>query len=90
MRIEMPVSIIAGDEDRLIDIDEQSGRLHADVPQSALHRIFGAGHMVHQTATEDVMLAIDEAARLGKVRAPGVEKGVKGELIPRRSSAPMG
>jgi hypothetical protein len=37
MRIEMPVSIIAGDEDRLIDIDEQSGRLHADVLQSTFH-----------------------------------------------------
>ena len=60
--LKMPVVIIAGEEDRLIDIDKQSARLHRDTAQSALHRVPGAGHMVHQTATDAVMLAIDEAA----------------------------
>ena len=55
--LKMPVVIIAGEEDRLIDIDKQSARLHRDTAQSALHRVPGAGHMVHQTA-----IAIDEAA----------------------------
>jgi pimeloyl-ACP methyl ester carboxylesterase len=62
--LKMPVAIIAGEDDRLIDIDDQSGRLHADLLQSTLHRVSGAGHMVHQTATADVMAAIDEVARL--------------------------
>jgi pimeloyl-ACP methyl ester carboxylesterase len=61
--LKMPVSIIAGEEDRLIDIDEQSGRLHADVVQSTLHRVPGTGHMVHQTATGTIMSAINEVAR---------------------------
>jgi pimeloyl-ACP methyl ester carboxylesterase len=56
------VIIIAGEDDRLIDIDEQSGRLHSEVRQSKMHRIAGAGHMVQQSATGDVMAAIDEAA----------------------------
>jgi pimeloyl-ACP methyl ester carboxylesterase len=60
--LKMPVVIIAGEEDRLIDIDRQSARLHAGIPHSTLHRVPGAGHMVHQTATEAVMAAIDEAA----------------------------
>ena len=60
--LKMPVVIIAGEEDRLIDIDKQSARLHQEIAQSALHRVPGAGHMVHQTATDAVMLAIDEAA----------------------------
>jgi pimeloyl-ACP methyl ester carboxylesterase len=47
--------------DRLIDIEDQSARLHADIPQSTFHRVPGAGHMVHQTATNAVMSAIDEA-----------------------------
>jgi pimeloyl-ACP methyl ester carboxylesterase len=59
--LKMPVAIIAGDEDRLIDIDDQSARLHADVPQSTLFRVPAAGHMVHQTATDQVMAAIDVA-----------------------------
>ena len=33
--LKMPVVIIAGEEDRLIDIDTQSARLHSDVAQSA-------------------------------------------------------
>jgi alpha-beta hydrolase superfamily lysophospholipase len=36
--LKMPVVIVAGQEDRLIDIDKQSGRLHGDVTHSALHR----------------------------------------------------
>ena len=60
--LKMPVVIVAGEEDRLIDIDKQSARLHADVTHSTLHRVPGAGHMVHQTATDAVMGAVDEAA----------------------------
>jgi len=60
--LKMPVVIIAGEEDRLIDIDKQSARLHEDVTHSTLHRVPGAGHMVHQTATDAVMAAIDQAA----------------------------
>jgi pimeloyl-ACP methyl ester carboxylesterase len=61
--LEMPVSIIAGEDDRLIDIDEQSSRLHADVVQSTFHRVPGTGHMVHQTATGTIMSAINAVAR---------------------------
>jgi pimeloyl-ACP methyl ester carboxylesterase len=60
--LKMPLVIVAGDEDRLIDIDAQSARLHSDVPQSSFHRVPGAGHMIHQTATGVVMSAIDEVA----------------------------
>jgi pimeloyl-ACP methyl ester carboxylesterase len=60
--LKMPVVIIAGEDDRLIDIDKQSARLHADVSQSAFHRVARNGHMIHQTATGEVMAAINEAA----------------------------
>lgn len=59
--LKMPTIIIAGQNDRLIDI-KQSVRLHGEVKQSKLHRIDGAGHMIHHSATADVMAAIDEAA----------------------------
>ena len=58
----MPTIIIAGEEDRIIDIDEQSARLHGEIKQSKMHRVAGAGHMVQQSATADLMAAIDEAA----------------------------
>ena len=62
-KLKMPVAIIAGENDRLIDIDEQSARLHKDIPQSTFSRVSETGHMVHQTATNVVMNAIDEVAR---------------------------
>ncbi len=58
--LKMPVAIIAGEQDRLIDIDTQSARLHSDVRQSKFHRIAENGHMIHQTATNQVMSAISE------------------------------
>ena len=58
--LKMPVVIIAGDEDKLIDVDSQSARLHADVSQSKFHRLAGNGHMIQQTATDQVMSAIKE------------------------------
>jgi pimeloyl-ACP methyl ester carboxylesterase len=61
-QLTMPTIILAGEEDRVIDIDEQSGRLHDALKQSKFHRIAGAGHMIQQSATGDLMAAIDEAA----------------------------
>jgi len=60
--LEMPTIILAGEDDRLVDINEQSVRLHDEVKQSRLHRIAGAGHMIQQSATPDLMAAINEAA----------------------------
>lgn len=63
--LRMPVAIVAGDNDRLIDIDAQSGRLHADLPGSTFDRVPGVGHMVHQTAMGSVMAAIRRVAGPG-------------------------
>jgi pimeloyl-ACP methyl ester carboxylesterase len=60
--LTMPVVIIAGEQDRLVDIDKQSARLHSDVSQSTFHRVPETGHMIHQTATNHVMSAINEVA----------------------------
>ena len=61
--LKMPITIIAGEDDRLIDIDEQSARLHRDVGQSKFSRIPGEGHMIQQTATASVMAAIESVAQ---------------------------
>ena len=60
--LEIPTIILAGEGDRLIDINEQSVRLHDEVKHSRLHRIAGAGHMIQQSANPDLMAAINEAA----------------------------
>ena len=43
--LAMPVVIIAGELDRLIDTDRQSGQLHRDVGHSTFHSVPGSGHM---------------------------------------------
>lgn len=63
-KLKMPVVVLAGMADRLIDITEQSGRLHQAISQSTFHPIAGSGHMVHQTNPAAVMAAIDEVAEL--------------------------
>jgi pimeloyl-ACP methyl ester carboxylesterase len=60
--LRMPVTIVAGSDDRLIDSSAQSARLHREVPQSRLQLLSGEGHMIQQTATASVMAAIDAAA----------------------------
>lgn len=65
--LRMPVAIVAGDADRIIDFDDQSARLHGEIAQSTLHRVSGVGHMVHQSATPQVLAAIKEVA--GKARS---------------------
>jgi pimeloyl-ACP methyl ester carboxylesterase len=67
--LKMPVVIIAGEKDRLVDIDSQSARLHSDVSQSSFHRIAGEGHMIQQTATDQVMSAISEVASASTAHA---------------------
>jgi pimeloyl-ACP methyl ester carboxylesterase len=59
--LHMPVAIVAGAEDRVVE-SEQSADLHRDLPRSTLRRVPGTGHMVHQTATGEIMSAIDFVA----------------------------
>ena len=59
--LKMPVAIVAGEGDRLVE-PKQSGRLHADIVQSKLDYIPKTGHMVHQTATQRIMAAVDRVA----------------------------
>jgi pimeloyl-ACP methyl ester carboxylesterase len=58
----MPVAIVAGRQDRVSEA-LQSEKLHRDIAQSTFRCISNKGHMVHQTATAEVMSAIDLASQ---------------------------
>lgn len=60
--LEMPVVIMAGNGDRIVDISLQSRRLHAKLPNSSMHEAAGIGHMIHYTARDTVVAAIAAAA----------------------------
>ena len=57
----MPVTIVAGAEERIVET-EQSEQLYREISHSTLLRLPGTGHMVHQTATAEIMSAIDMVA----------------------------
>lgn len=59
--LTMPVTIMAGIEDRFVDAHAQSERLHQEIPHSYLNLARGAGHMIHHLAPHEVMAAIDSA-----------------------------
>ena len=72
--LKMPVMIIAGEQDRIVNTEAQSARLHEELTHSTFRRITNAGHMVHQTATALVMSAIDEVAAQGSGNRLGVRR----------------
>jgi pimeloyl-ACP methyl ester carboxylesterase len=61
--LRMPVVIVAGENDRIVDYGRQSARLHSELPHSELLCVARHGHMIHQTATEWVTHAIELAGR---------------------------
>ncbi len=64
--VRVPVAIVAGEGDRMADPAAQSARLHRAIPQSTYREVPGTGHMVHQTATDEVLAAVEQVgARTG-------------------------
>ena len=59
--LTMPVAIIAGAADKVVDHEAHSVRLHGDLLQSELVVVPDAGHMVHYVAQDQILAAIDKA-----------------------------
>src|SRR4051794_3869712 len=68
--LKLPVVILTGGDDQIVDVDRQSKRLHEEIPQSELTVLPGLGHMVHHLAPDQVIKAIDRAAELTDVVSP--------------------
>ncbi|HEV7417394.1 MAG TPA: alpha/beta hydrolase, partial [Tianweitania sediminis] len=64
--LELPVAIVAGDADRIVDSRSQSPRLHEEVPGSQLTWLPRVGHMVHHVEPGRVF----EATRVGAASTP--------------------
>lgn len=67
--LRMPVTIIAGIEDQIVDVDNQAVWFHDAVPGSDLQLVRGAGHMVHYTVPEQVAKAITAVSCKAQSRA---------------------
>jgi pimeloyl-ACP methyl ester carboxylesterase len=59
----MPVVIMAGTKDRIVDHRKHAVRLHQEIAQSALRLVPGVGHMLHYAVPEQVVDAIEASFR---------------------------
>ncbi|MBV9889768.1 MAG: alpha/beta hydrolase, partial [Rhizobacter sp.] len=57
--LAIPVAIVAGANDRVIDVAAHSERLHDELPGSTLKIVAGAGHMVNHAAPDEIVAAVD-------------------------------
>ena len=65
--LKVPVTIISGTKDRIVNFGHNSERLHERIEGSELQLEPGVGHMVHYADPDKVMRAIDAiAARAGE------------------------
>lgn len=68
--LTVPVQILAGEGDALIDPGHNAARLNDDLPDSSVQYRPGQGHMVHYAHVDDIMEAI-ETVRTTPVRGIG-------------------
>ena len=57
--LSMPVVIMAGTDDRVVDHRRHSIPVHHEIPQSVLRLVPGVGHMLHYAVPEQVVDEIE-------------------------------
>ncbi len=62
-QLTMPITIIAGSDDQICDVDHNAERLHRELPHTGLRIEPGQGHMVHYARLDDILAAIDALAQ---------------------------
>jgi pimeloyl-ACP methyl ester carboxylesterase len=67
--LRMPVTIMAGSEDQVVDVGRHAIWLHEQIPHSQLRLVPGAGHMVHHAVPGQLAGLIETVA--GEARAAG-------------------
>jgi pimeloyl-ACP methyl ester carboxylesterase len=65
--LSLPVTIVAGDADKMVTTTRQSMRLHEDMPHSDLRVLPGLGHMIHYFAGDEIAASVE--AVLGRAGA---------------------
>ncbi len=63
--LRLPVTIIAGANDKVVDTAAHSSRLHREVPGSQLIEVPGVGHMVHYLVLEQIVAAVGKGSDAG-------------------------
>ena len=79
--LQLPIAIFAGAGDAVIDVEAHSVRLHAELSQSKLVIVPGAGHMVHYAAVDEIVAAINYDLPLHTSLPENVLKSIESETV---------
>jgi pimeloyl-ACP methyl ester carboxylesterase len=99
--LAVPVRLIAGADDRIVDTNAHSARLHRELGMSTFRNVPGIGHMVHHAAPDEVLeavYALSENRRGRRASATvqrqwlsiGEERDAPADAGPLRHGAPRG
>jgi pimeloyl-ACP methyl ester carboxylesterase len=66
--LSVPVRLIAGADDRIVETAKHSARLHRELATSTFRNVPGIGHMVHHAAPQEVVAAIAAVAEMRQSR----------------------
>ena len=69
--LNVPVQLIAGSDDRIVDTAKHSARLHQELSTSTFRSVQGIGHMVHHAAPDEVVAAIMAMGERGTMTRSG-------------------
>lgn len=68
--LNIPVRLMAGSDDRIVETAEHSARLHQELATSTFRVVPDCGHMVHHAAPEEVIEAIMTVDRARQAATP--------------------
>jgi len=60
--LALPIAIVAGTDDQMVDFERQARRLHGALPHSELHVVACGGHMIHHIAPDRIVAAVNGLA----------------------------
>ncbi len=66
--LTLPVTLVAGEEDRIVDVRAHAARLHRELPQSRLFVVPQTGHMAHHFAQDLIARSLVGSLQDGGLR----------------------
>jgi pimeloyl-ACP methyl ester carboxylesterase len=82
--LNVPVRLIAGSDDRIVETDKHSARLHGELGTSTFRNVPGIGHMVHHAAPEEVVAAIVAVGKMRQAKATTRSVATRHQSVRRR------
>jgi pimeloyl-ACP methyl ester carboxylesterase len=74
-RLRVPLAIITGGLDAIVDARDHSCQLHQQAPESTLSILPGQGHMIHYSAKGQIGRAVDSLMGLASAKPKRSSRG---------------